>query len=170
MTASEPDINHRIWQVVAAIPAGQVATYGDVARHAGLPGAARRVGRALQGLPRDTTIPWHRVINARGEISFACDSSNYLRQRRALEAEGIAGRVVSMPSTSRFKAQDHEYRDRVLPPLVKKRLSVEAGSTLGWNRWVGDEGEAFGVDHFGASGPGPEVLPGSWQSAARWSR
>jgi len=91
------------------------------------------------------------LIGTGSELSL-CDAAADL-----LEAEGIAVRVVSMPSTSRFKAQDHEYRDRVLPPLVKKRLSVEAGSTLGWNRWVGDEGEAFGVDHFGASGPGPEV-------------
>ena len=91
------------------------------------------------------------LIGTGSELSL-CDAAADL-----LEAEGVAVRVVSMPSTSRFKAQDHEYRDRVLPPLVKKRLSVEAGSTLGWNRWVGDEGEAFGVDHFGASGPGPEV-------------
>jgi transketolase len=91
------------------------------------------------------------LIGTGSELSL-CDAAADL-----LEAEGIAVRVVSMPSTSRFKAQDHEYRDRVLPPLVKKRLSVEAGSTLGWNRWVGDEGEAFGVDHFGASGPGSEV-------------
>jgi transketolase len=91
------------------------------------------------------------LIGTGSEVSL-CEAAADL-----LEAEGVAVRVVSMPSTSRFKAQDRDYRDRVLPPLAKKRLSVEAGSTLGWNRWVGDEGEAFGVDHFGASGPGPEV-------------
>ncbi len=91
------------------------------------------------------------LIGTGSEVSL-CDAAADL-----LEAEGVAVRVVSMPSTSRFRAQDLEYRDRVLPPLVKKRLSVEAGSTLGWNRWVGDEGEAFGIDHFGASGPGPEL-------------
>ena len=92
MTSSEPDINHRIWQVVASIPAGQVATYGDVARHAGIPGAARRVGRALQGLPGDTAIPWHRVINARGCISLPADSAGSYTQRQRLEAEGIVFR------------------------------------------------------------------------------
>ena len=75
----------------------------------------------------------------------------------ALEADGVAVRVVSMPSTSRFKVQEQAYRDEVLPPAVGRRISVEAGSTLGWNRWIGDRGEAIGLDHFGASGPGPEI-------------
>ena len=74
-----------------------------------------------------------------------------------LEAEGVAVRVVSMPSTSRFAAQDRDYQERVLPPEARKRISVEAGSTLGCYRWGGDEGEAIGLDRFGASGPGAEV-------------
>jgi methylated-DNA-protein-cysteine methyltransferase-like protein len=61
---NEPDIDHRIWQVVALIPEGKVATYGDIAQQAGMPGAARRVGLALKRLPKETTIPWHRIINA----------------------------------------------------------------------------------------------------------
>ena len=71
--------------------------------------------------------------------------------------EGVATRVVSMPSTSRFKLQEREYRESVLPPAVKARISVEAGSTLGWVRWVGDEGESIGLDHFGASAPASEI-------------
>ena len=55
--AEEPDINHRIWQVVAAIPPGRVCSYGEVARRAGLGRAARRTGAALRGLPTDTGIP-----------------------------------------------------------------------------------------------------------------
>jgi methylated-DNA-protein-cysteine methyltransferase-like protein len=85
----DPDINHRIWQVVALIPNGKVATYGDVARAAGMPGAARRVGSALRGLPRDTRIPWHRVISSQGRISLPEGSSSAATQKLRLEAEGI---------------------------------------------------------------------------------
>ena len=76
--------------MVALIPPGAVATYGDVARQAGLPGAARRVGRALRGLPADTRIPWHRVINAQGRLSLPRGSAALLTQRARLEAEGIS--------------------------------------------------------------------------------
>ena len=89
MAVREPDINHRIWQVVAMIPCGQVATYGDVARHAGMPGAARRVGLALRVLPQDTRIPWHRVINAQGRISLPEGSHSRYTQRERLEKEGV---------------------------------------------------------------------------------
>jgi methylated-DNA-protein-cysteine methyltransferase-like protein len=65
-----PDDPHaRIYAVVARIPRGRVATYGQVALYAGLPGRARQVGRALRCLPEGARIPWHRVINARGEVS-----------------------------------------------------------------------------------------------------
>ena len=86
----EPDLNHRIWQVVATIPTGRVSTYGDVARLAGLPGAARRVGKALRDLPPDTRVPWHRVINAQGRISIRSGSAGQYTQRDRLEAEGIS--------------------------------------------------------------------------------
>lgn len=86
----EPGIDERIWQVVRAIPAGRVCTYGEVARMAGLPGAARRVGAALKGLPPGTALPWHRVINARGRISLPAGSAAHARQRQRLQAEGVA--------------------------------------------------------------------------------
>ena len=89
---NEPDINTRIWQVVALIPRGSVATYGDVARMAGLPGAARRVGAALRGLPQNTRIPWHRVVNAQGRLSLPEGSPSRVLQRDRLEAEGISFR------------------------------------------------------------------------------
>ena len=92
MAGDEPDINHRIWQVVAAIPAGKVATYGSVAQQAGLARAARRVGTALRGLPADTRIPWHRVINAQGRISLPAGSQSRHVQRERLEAEGVCFR------------------------------------------------------------------------------
>jgi len=85
----QPDINHRIWQVVALIPAGRVATYGDVARHAGLGRAARRVGRALGQLPGDTRLPWHRVINSTGRMSLPAASVAGKQQRQRLAEEGI---------------------------------------------------------------------------------
>ena len=74
MTGTDNEIDLRIWQVVALIPRGRVATYGDIARQAGMPGAARRVGRALRKLPTDTRIPWHRVLNSSGKISLPPDS------------------------------------------------------------------------------------------------
>lgn len=89
MPLTHNDIDQRIWQVVMLIPPGKVATYGDVARQAGLPGAARRVGRALRGLPEDTSIPWHRVINAQGGISLPAGSSSQYEQRERLESEGV---------------------------------------------------------------------------------
>jgi transketolase len=71
----------------------------------------------------------------------------------ALEAEGIATRLVSMPCMENFAAQDAEYRDRVLPPRVRARVSLEAAATFGWHRWVGELGEAIGMEGFGASAP-----------------
>ena len=90
MTADpSPDINLRIWQVIAMIPEGKVSTYGDIAKHAGLAKAARRVGMALRGLPEDTRIPWHRVINSQGRISLPEGSASQYRQRERLESEGV---------------------------------------------------------------------------------
>ena len=97
MANFEPDINHRIWQVVASIPEGRVSTYGAVAQKAGIARAARRVGRALRGLPPDTRIPWHRVVNASGKISLPEGSASRRTQQDRLEREGIlfgkAGRI-----------------------------------------------------------------------------
>lgn len=83
------EINLRIWQVIAMIPEGKVSTYGDIAKHAGLAKAARRVGMALRGLPDDTRIPWHRVINSQGRISLPEGSASQYRQREKLESEGV---------------------------------------------------------------------------------
>src|SRR6476469_8703313 len=75
-----------------------------------------------------------------------------------LEGEGIASRVVSLPCWERFDAQDQAYRDDVLPPSVRKRVSVEVGVSLGWERWVGDEGAIIWLDHFGASAPAGTIF------------
>jgi transketolase len=70
-----------------------------------------------------------------------------------LEADGVATRVVSAPCLDRFAEQDQDYRDRVLPPTCRARVSVEAASPLGWSTWVGDDGEAIGMTTYGASAP-----------------
>ncbi|MDY6872542.1 MAG: transketolase [Chloroflexota bacterium] len=75
-----------------------------------------------------------------------------------LAAEGMNVRVVSFPSWELFAAQPQSYQDEVLPPEVKKRLSVEAGVSFGWSRWVGDAGKIIGIDKFGASAPGDTVM------------
>ena len=90
------DTYERIWNVIARIPHGKVANYGQIARIAGLGQRARLVGYALHSTPDGIDIPWHRVINAQGRISFPDDSTSYQRQRELLEAEGVvfvAGRV-----------------------------------------------------------------------------
>ncbi len=79
----------KIWQVVNQIPRGKVASYGQVAKLAGLPGYARYVGYTMKNLPGDTNLPWFRVINSQGSISFKKGTSQYLRQKSLLEAEGI---------------------------------------------------------------------------------
>ncbi|MEW6115081.1 MAG: transketolase C-terminal domain-containing protein, partial [Thermodesulfobacteriota bacterium] len=79
-------------------------------------------------------------------------------QEKLLADKGIKARVVSMPSWELFKEQPEDYRNQVLPPDVKARLAVEAGSPLGWCQWTGSQGDVIGIDHFGASAPGPEVM------------
>jgi transketolase len=88
------------------------------------------------------------VLVATGsEVSLALDA------REALEAEGVRASVVSMPSWELFERQDQGYRDQVLPADVP-RLSLEAGVTLGWRKYVGDSGDVLGWDDFGMSAPG----------------
>lgn len=82
-------IDQRIWLTVSAIPVGKIATYGDVAERAGLPGAARRVGAALRKLPRGTNVPWHRVVNASGRSSLPPGTQGEDRQRALLADEGV---------------------------------------------------------------------------------
>jgi methylated-DNA-protein-cysteine methyltransferase-like protein len=85
------DVNwyQSVWKVVSEIPSGHVLTYGEVARLAGLPRAARRVSQALRRAPGEMKLPWHRVINAQGKISFPEDSDGWKRQKDKLEGEGV---------------------------------------------------------------------------------
>ncbi len=77
-----------IYQIVRRVPAGQVATYGQIAALAGIPRAARTVGWALASLRSDDDVPWHRIVNARGAISLP-PGRGYEVQRALLEAEGV---------------------------------------------------------------------------------
>jgi len=81
-----------------------------------------------------------------------------LRAADELAVNKVRARVVSMPSWELFGEQAQGYRDAVIPPAVKKRLAIEAGATLGWWKWVGDEGDVIGIDRFGASAPGDVLM------------
>ncbi|WP_213993359.1 MGMT family protein [Sodalis sp. dw_96] len=87
MDESTDSFRQRVFQIIAAIPAGSITTYGDVALLAGSPRAARQVGGILSRLPQGTKLPWHRVLNRHGGISLP--GEGFLRQKTALEAEGI---------------------------------------------------------------------------------
>jgi methylated-DNA-protein-cysteine methyltransferase-like protein len=78
----------RLFQVIHSIPKGRVATYGQVAELAGLPRAARLVGNTLKNLPKNSKLPWHRVINASGKISLPMDGNGKVQKQR-LEKEGV---------------------------------------------------------------------------------
>ena len=93
------------------------------------------------------------LIASGTEVALALDAG-----RRIAAENGTGVRVVSMPCWELFEAQTADYRESVLPADVKARLSIEAGVTLGWKRWVGDHGDSLGIERFGASAPGNEVL------------
>ncbi|MBA3725003.1 MAG: transketolase [Armatimonadetes bacterium] len=98
-------------------------------------------------LRESSTDPSLMLIATGSEVSICVEA------REMLESEGIPTRVVSIPCWELFGEQPQEYRDSVLPPSVTARVSVEAGATLGWDRWIGSYGKAIGLDHFGASAP-----------------
>ena len=93
----------RVYAQVKKIPRGRVATYGQIARLAGLPGQARQVGYALAATPEDVLVPWHRVVNAKGEISARGESHYEMRQRQLLERERVVFDSKGRISLSRFQ-------------------------------------------------------------------
>ena len=92
------------------------------------------------------------LIGTGAEVHVALDAG------RLLQEQGVAVRVVSLPSWEMFDAQPRDYRDSVLPPSVTARVTVEAASSFGWERYAGAYGRIVGIDHYGASAPGGEVL------------
>lgn len=103
MTGENDNFRQRIFQIVAAIPYGRVTTYGEVALLAGSPRASRQVGGVLKRLPDGSKLPWHRVINRKGEISLIGD--DYQRQKSALLAEGIVFDRYGRIDLQRFRWQ-----------------------------------------------------------------
>ncbi|MDX2349233.1 MAG: MGMT family protein [Porticoccus sp.] len=85
----ENDAKERIYSALNAIPRGCITSYGKVAEYAQLPHGARLVGRLLSQLPKDTTLPWHRVLKANGQIAFPPESADFIRQKQLLELEGV---------------------------------------------------------------------------------
>ena len=92
------------------------------------------------------------LIGTGSEVSLCAQAQEKLKNF------AVKARVVSMPSWSLFEVQEESYRESVLPRGIKKRVTVEAGSPIGWRRWAGDEGAVIGVERFGASAPGQDVL------------
>ena len=113
-------------------------------------------GTTVEGVSRGAYVvhdpeedPELILLATGSEVSVAVEAAKRLE---------LPTRVVSMPCWELFEAQPSEYRDEVLPPDVKARLSVEAGVALGWHKWVGDDGDSISIEHYGASAPGPTVL------------
>ncbi len=86
------------------------------------------------------------------EVAFIMEAADRLAEK------GISSRVISMPSWELFEQQPENYRHQVMPPAIRKRIAMEAGSTLGWYKYVGLDGKVIGLDHFGASAPGNTVF------------
>jgi transketolase len=91
------------------------------------------------------------LIATGSEVSLALDA------KKILQGKGVRTRVVSMPCWELFDQQPQSYRDEVLPPAISARMSIEAGATLGWSKYVGDRGYAYGIDRFGTSAPLADV-------------
>lgn len=125
----------------------------------GIPTLDRKTYASASGLMKgayilsdsDKETPDAILIGTGSELQLA------LQAQQELAKEGIDARVVSMPSWELFEAQDAGYQEKVLPASVKARVSIEAASTFGWERWVGSEGKVIGIDRFGASAPYQEI-------------
>ena len=116
-------------------------------------------GAAADGVPRGAYVLWQSSPEPQALIIGTGSETHVALEAGRLAAErGMAVRVVSMPSWELFEEQPQAYKDSVLPPTVTARVSVEAGTTFGWERHLGHRGHAVGIDRFGASAPGAEVL------------
>src|SRR5213079_3195074 len=91
------------------------------------------------------------LIGTGSEVSLCLEAAEQL------EGGGVSTRVVSMPCMENFEQQDESYRDEVLPPSVRARVAVEAAARLGWDRWIGPDGDFLGMHSFGESGPAKDV-------------
>jgi len=139
------------WAAIATLahPAALVLSRQDLPALAGNDvGIHEGVARGAYVLSEHESGEVEAIILASGsEVSIALDAAGLL------EEAGIAARVVSMPCWELFDAQGRDYQESVLPAAVSQRVSIEAGVTLGWRRYIGEHGIALGVDRFGASAP-----------------
>ncbi|WIY81818.1 transketolase [Propionimicrobium sp. PCR01-08-3] len=132
-------------------PAGLILTRQNtriVDRTSGEFASAEGLAKGAYVLKEASAVPQVILIGTGSEVEVALDAQT------ALEAEGVPTRVVSMPCQEWFDAQPEEYRNEVLPPEVKARVSVEAGIARGWEKYVGDQGRSVSIEHYGASGKG----------------
>jgi transketolase len=145
------------WAFAVARTEGPVALALTRQKLPVLPGTAEK---AREGIARGGYVLREAAGGSPQLITIGSGSELQLAFAAAetLEGEGIPTRVVSLPCWEQFEAQDQAYRDSVLPPAVHKRVSVEIGVPLGWERWVGDEGAIIGLDHFGASAPAADIF------------
>ncbi|WP_159885921.1 transketolase [Paenibacillus puerhi] len=142
------------WRYAVANKKGPVALIFSRQAAAALPGSVQGevergayvIADAADGKPQA------QIIATGTEVQLAVEAHKKLAQ------EGIASRVISMPSWELFDRQDQAYKDLVILPEVKARLAVEMGHPFGWDRYVGDQGSVLGIDKFGASAPGPIVI------------
>ena len=134
----------------ALITSRQNATTLDRSQVSSAAGVARG-GYILSDATNDKGVPDVIIMATGTEVGLAVEAAAALRD------EGVAARVVSMPCVDWFDEESAEYREDVLPSAVRARVSVEAGATLGWWRYLGTYGRPVGLDHFGASAPAPTL-------------
>jgi transketolase len=145
------------WRIAITHAAGPVAL---VLTRQKIPVIDRQRFASADGLARGAYVLADAEASAPDVILIATGSEVWLalESHEQLMQLGIRSRVVSMPSWELFDAQPASYRDAVLPPRVRARVSIEAASPFGWERYVGTEGAIIGVNRFGASAPGPVVM------------
>jgi transketolase len=159
VTIRPADANETVeaWRVIGALKKQPAAL--ALSRQP-LPTFDRNIYAAAKGLAKGAYIladakpgkPDLILIGTGSEVAVCVEAYE------TLKAEGVAARVVSMPSWDLFEQQDQAYRDSVLPPEVTARVSVEAGSVIGWDRYVGASGTIIGMDTFGTSAPIKAVM------------
>jgi transketolase len=153
----DPNETAQAWRLALEVDSAPVALVLSRQKLATLAGTKEK---AREGVARGAYVladaaggaPRVLLIATGSELALAVEA------QKRLAGEGVAARVVSMPCWATFSLQDRAYRDAILPPAVRARVSIEAGSTFGWERWIGDCGVALGIDRFGASAPGEKVL------------
>jgi transketolase len=145
-------MNRKDGPTVIALSRQNVPTL-DRSKYAPASGA-QKGGYVLSDAPGSAagSAPEVILIGTGSELSLAVAAQD------KLAAEGIRARVVSLPCWEVFARQDQAYRDSVLPPSVTARVSVEAGATFGWSRWVGDRGVSIGLERYGASAPAGTIF------------